>query len=230
MSTNRKKFTPPPGGVAGVVDAADVATPEVQEEVLTVNGKPVPAEWAHLINYAMTDQGQAEARARDLATGNKLSGVTVTGDAWDKGLDRMADSEPWDSFNPLSEAVGAVARPGFEYRALSPRVCDKRSLRGWEPVKKENGDLLKVGNLFIGEMPLRKKQRRNDHYRGLSEEAVAQAAANYAADQEKLVRDANVTGLAPLRAGDHVRDSANPDRAIGSVGVSSRRGYEGAEA
>ncbi len=215
-----RKFTPPaPAEAAGGAE---------EPRVLHVNGKPVPEEFSHLIAYSMTDEGQAEARLRDEATGNVPSGARVTGDAWDKGLDRRANAEPWDSFDPLNDAVKSVQEPGFSYRALSLRVCDKRGLRGWEPVLDKDNRQVKVGSLFLSRMPVELKEKRNAHYREIGEEALRTAEEQYAVDQEKLVRDANVRGLAPLRVGEHVRDREDPDLAA-SIGVHSQRGALGAE-
>ena len=70
MATKRKPFEPQPEPVVSGVEEA-----EGIERVLTVNGKPIPVEFAHAITYAMTDQGQEEARAADLKNGMKSSGV-----------------------------------------------------------------------------------------------------------------------------------------------------------
>jgi hypothetical protein len=202
-----RRFTPPQPQDSPAVTDATVAT----EPQLTVNGKAIPEEFAHLINYAMTDQGQAEARALDAERGMKPSGVKVTGDAWDKSLDRRANAEPWDSFDAMREAVERVQEPGFSYRFLSPRVCDKRGTRAWEKVLDQNGREVKVGNLFLGRMPVERKEQRNKHYRDIGEEALRDAAQHYEETQAKLVRDANVGGLAPLRVGDRVQDYETPD-------------------
>jgi len=92
----------------------------------------------------------------------------------------------------------------------------------------KNGKQAKVGNLFLGRMPVERKEKRNAHYRQLSEDALRDAEEQYAMDQEKLVKDAGVGGLAPLRVGEHVRDRENPDLAT-SIGIKTTRGELGAE-
>lgn len=224
MSAKRpnRKFTPPaPEDVPAAVTAAAPAADEPR--VLHVNGKPVPPEWEHAIVYAMTDEGQAEARGRDRARGMTPSGVKVTADTFDKQLQRKANAEVWDSFDPLKEAVDQVREPGFSYRALSPRVVDKRGMRGWEKVLDKDGRDVKVANLFVARMPEERKEQRNAHYREIGEEALRDAAEQYEEGQAKLVKDAKVGGLAPLRVGDRVRDSEDPDFGF-QVGVSTHRG------
>src|SRR5437588_12426135 len=126
----RKPFVPKEQGPgAGDRDAIAEADAIDAPVVLTVNGKPIPAEFAHAITYSMTDQGQAEARAID-ATRPKPSGARVTGDAWDKTLARKADSEVWDSFDPLRDAVDQVREPGMAYRFLSDLNHKRRGRRG----------------------------------------------------------------------------------------------------
>lgn len=226
MATPKKtrRFTPPPAPPSDVLPSQDVAA-ESQVLGWTVNGQPIPEHVAHLITYEMTDQGIAESRATR-TTPEPM--VQVLSDAWDKTVARKGDAEPWDSFDPLTEAVDKVREPGFSYRALSPRMCEKRGTRGWEPVLDKDNRQVKVGNLFLARMPLERAERRDAHYRGLSDEALRDAAAQYAIDQEKIVRDANVSGLAPLRVGDTVINREDPNHAA-SIGVETHRG-EGAAA
>ena len=227
MSKTNRRFTPPPppADPLEIAQAASNDGPSCEDvgaehAVLTVNGKPIPPEFAHVISYRMTDQGIAEAAANRT---HEPSGVEVTGDAWDKALQRRAEAETWDSFDPLVDAVAQVREPGFAYRAISPRVADKRGLRGWEKVLGKDGREQKVGNLFIGRMPIELQKRRNAHYARLGNEQLADSAQQYQLDQEKLVKDANVSGLAPLRVGDHVHDRTNPDFSA-TIGVETQRG------
>ena len=219
MAKLNRRFTPPAPQSDPAFAAVDAEIAANTPKVLTVNGKPIPEEFAHAISYAVTDQGIAEAKANRT---HEPSGVEVTGDAWDKGLERRA-AEPWDSFDVLADAVATVREPGFAYRAISPRVADKRGMRGWEKVLDKDGKERKVGNLFIARMPVEMQQRRNRHYAQLGNEQLADAAQQYSLDQEKLVKDAGVSGLAPLRAGDHVQDRTNPELSA-TIGIETQRG------
>jgi hypothetical protein len=233
MATPKKpirRFTPPePADAPALTPLTHTAEPPIPvlaippKEEWLVNGKRIPDHLAHLINFDMTDQGIAHSKATR-KTPEPV--VEMLSDAWDKTLARKGDAEPWDSFDPLTEAVDRVREPGFTYRALSTRVCDKRSTRGWEKVLDKDGRDVKVGNLFIAKMPIERAEKRNAHYRAISEDAVREAAEQYAVGQEKIVRDAGVGGLAPLRVGDTVSDRENPSLST-SIGIDTRRGTTG---
>jgi hypothetical protein len=199
------------------------------ERVLTVNGKPIPAEFAHLIHYAMTDQGQAEARALDARDGTKSSGVKVTSDAWDKTLERKADAQVWDSFDPLKEAVDSVREPGKVYRFLSDRVTKRRGTRGWEAVSKDGAEV-KVAGMTLCKMPEAAAEKRNAHYREIGDEMLRETAERYEEDQAKLIRAAKVKGLAPLRAGETLADNHAHPGMVTPVGFQTQRGWDGEQA
>lgn len=211
---SNRRFTPPEPSS----DTAPAA------RILTVNGKPLPEGFEHVIPFSATDQGIAERAAK-----GPVACVQIVADAWDKTLAHRAQAEPWDSYDPLTEAVDQVREPGFSYRLLSDRVIKRRSLRGWKPCA-VNGDRVKVGDLFVAKMPTHLKERRDAYYRAIGDEQLANAADNYRLDQEKTVRDGGVVGEAmPLPIGSQVKDSADPSLAA-SIGVETRRGTAGAEA
>jgi hypothetical protein len=222
----RKPFTPKKPELEPT-DAAAIAEAEGIDEqpTLTVDGKPVPVEWAHLINYAMTDQGQAEARAKDATQRLKPSGIRFNS-KFDRDLEHKAGAEVWDSFDPLREAVDAVREPGMEYRFLSDRAVKRRGRRGWEPVIGKAGDPVKVADMVLGKMPVANVEQRNAHYRELGNEQLREAAERYETGQAKAIRDANVKGFSPLRAGEVVADNHEHPGMVIEAGVRTQRGAE----
>jgi hypothetical protein len=196
-----------------VESEADKWEQKPADRVLTVNGKPIPPEFAHVIPFAHTDQGIAESQA----DGRPRAVTSVVRDEFSKKIDAYG-AQPWDSGDPLTGVVDAVREPGFSYKALSPRVIEKRGMRGFEIVPGA-----RFGNMPIGRMPIKVARERNEHYRREGQDALDQAVEQYAVDQEKLIRDGKVTGLAPLRPGDVLQDARNPERAA-SIGHTSSRG------
>jgi hypothetical protein len=199
----KKQQTPPPA-------------PAAEDRELTVGGKPIPTEIAHLVPYANTDQGIAERMAK---AGDKVARVEMVRDEHHKKLDAYA-AQPWDAAggNPMKEVVDKVREPGFSYKMLSPRVVDRRGLRGFEAVPEA-----RYGNMFVGRMPIEERERRNEHYRREGLDRAEEAAEVYQENQERLVRDGGVRGLGPLPAGEVLTDARDPERAA-SIGHSRSRG------
>jgi hypothetical protein len=202
----------------------------------TVNGIPLSqlGYAGTQIPYGLTDQGIAEKNARSVdSQGRPHSGIKVTrNEGFDQAIARRsAAKEPWECTNPLAEAAERYSEPGMRYRGLSQRVCDKKTLRGWEVVKDEKGDPVKVGDMILGKMPIERAERRNEHYRKEGEANLSAARERLKVDQERLSRDAQSKGFTagPLRDGDVLTDYDDPDRRI-SIGVRSQRGLQGADA
>lgn len=188
----------------------------------TVSGKAIPEHLAHLVPFASTDQGRWEACVgKERPTGPRVS---VVRDAWDSMIEERRD-QPWAASDPLKEAVARYGERGMRNRALSPAVIEQRGMRGWEPVVKENGDPVKIGNLILARMPERVAEQRNKHYRDLGNEQLRSAEENLTIDQERAIRDAGAKGrgISPLRPGSSLTDSRNPERGA-VVGVESVRG------
>lgn len=200
--------------------------PVPEEEVLTVNGKPIPDDFAHLIPYEATDQGIAERNARPNRRDGKR--VEVTAGPWEKGLAKMEDQAFGDS-DRFKEAVSRLeadpSQAGFTFRMLSDRICSRRGMRGWEPVI-ENGEPVKVGAMFVGRMPKRLARERNAKYQAEGNDALREVAANYEQEQERVIRDGKAVGLEVLRPGEILEDQRDPDRQA-LTGLHAVRGSEG---
>lgn len=224
MATRKSKPFAPKEETAPVSGVAEAESLE-EKVVLTVDGVPIPPEFAHAIPYAMTDQGIAEREAN----GKPRAMVSVVKDEWDQKLDRKAEAQPWDSFDPLSEAVDGVREPGMAYRFISDRVVNRRGRRGWEIAEDKKGQKIVVAGQTLGKMPIERAAKRNKHYQDAGNDALANAAEQYQLDQAKVIRDAKVRGMAPLRAGERVTDNhSHPGMSI-ETGIHATRG-EGADA
>lgn len=218
----RKPFQPKTDTAAAIEEANSIDAPEV----LTVNGKPIPEAFAHLIHYDVTDQGIAAKQQNGKL--KATPGVSIGRDAWEKTLDRKADAEVWDGFDPLKEAVDAVREPGMSYRFISDRVLNRRGRRGWEPANDQDGKAVKVAGMTLGKMPIERAERRNLHYQAVGNDQLQNAAQQYELDQTKLIRDAKVSGMSPLRAGERVKDNHQHPGMVMEAGVHVARGEEAA--
>lgn len=217
--------------VDGVRAETIVATAE-----RTVGGIPIsslPLHVQNLIGYDMTDQGIEEKNAKRVdSKGRPHSGIQViVNEGFDQQiLQRSMAQEPWETADPLLDAVNAVKVPGFRYRGLSPTVIQKKGMRGWEPVKDaQTGEVVRVGKLVVGRMPIARAETRNKKYRDEGNANAADAAGRFITDHEKAVRDSGSEGVRILRAGDVMHDSADPSRSI-SIGVRSSRDEQGLDA
>ena len=202
----------------GAIDTAEDFSPELVDEapvdeaskkrVLTVNGKPIPEEVAHLVPYAMTDQGVAERDRGD----DGYPRVEFTADAHDKMLtQRMDATEPWESPDPMKDAVEAHREPGKAYKFLSPRTIKRRGMRRYVPVKNKKGDTVKFGNMILGKIPVEARDQRNRHYQEESEQKLRDVHENLIEKQERMIHDSGARGVAPLRMNERVNDRNGSD-------------------
>jgi hypothetical protein len=229
----RKPFEPKIGESDPTLEAKLKVAASIEEaesidapEVLTVNGHPVPVEFAHLIAREQTDQGIQEKAAQKAVNGKPKAtrGVSVGRGGFDKQLDRKADAEVWDGFDPLTEAVDTVREPGMSYRFISNRVLNRRGRRGWEPANDAEGKPVVVAGMTLGKMPTERAERRNRHYQDLANDQLQNAGQQYELDQAKLIRDAKVKGMAPLRVGERVNDNHQHPGMVTEAGVHVSRG------
>jgi hypothetical protein len=185
----------------------------------TVNGNPFPPGFEHAIAFANTDQGRWDTNHG--ANMRPPSGITSGKDPLSKAMDQRLD-QPWSQVDPLKAAIDQVAEPGFRYRALSEGVCNKRGLRGWEPVPDAKGDRVKVGRLFLGRMPESVAEQRNEHYRKIGGDDLKNVEESFALDQEKAGHSGS-KGVSILQRGDLLRDTGDPSRGA-SIGFEQVRG------
>lgn len=124
----------------------------------------------------------------------------------------------------LDEAVARYGRPGMAYKFLSDRCCGVLGKRGYEIVKDEKGDPVRIGqSLMMGEIPLRVAERRRQRQHELATEAVENEVQKYQEEAERLAIASKMAGVRPL-----LRDelmTANASETEGSVGQQRSAGF-----
>jgi hypothetical protein len=118
----------------------------------------------------------------------------------------------------------------MEYRFLSDRVSKRRGRRGWDAALDKDGKAVVVAGMTLGKMPTEAAEKRNAHYQEVGNEQLRDAAERYEEGQAKLIREAKVKGLAPLRAGEMLTDSHAHPGMVTPVGFTSSRGLNGDQA
>lgn len=113
--------------------------------------------------------------------------------------DRDIDDEIFGK--PLEDAVRRYGNPGMAPKFLSERCIGALGMRGYQIVKDERGDPVKVGTLIMGEIPIHMAERRRQMAARLSDEAVNDQAEAYYEGQQRMIRDAGAVaaGSGPLR-------------------------------
>lgn len=156
---------------------------------LHVGGIPVrelSLEAQGRILYQQTDEGIAQANA-----GKEPRRVQILSDELSKGLEHRRDAVKdfgmnlGDAPNTMREQMDKHIAPGMKGRWLSPRVVDRRGLRGWEPVLDAEGKNIKVGNLFLGQMSAESAKLRNKKVREYGNKLLGQVKENYLAEGGK---------------------------------------------
>jgi hypothetical protein len=223
MATTKKSHHGKPAGAGSFVSPSPAAS-------LTINGKPIPAEFAHAIAFQYTDQGIEEAnRGRVLEKG---AGVTVIrAEGFDADMEHRRDAgdgkiDIFTAPDPLKEAIDKVREPGFKYKALSPKVIERRGLRGFEVCRDpKTGQAVTMANMVVGRMPNAVADQRNKHYRDIGNSALAESERHFKAQQEQLIQARGGVGLSVLSPGEslHGADLGGQDRDV-TVGLRSQRG------
>ena len=139
----------------------------------------LPENVIALLSFDHTDEGIAARNA-----GKSDTRVSV-GDPLHKQLQHKKDDvldrgmEAWEASDPMKELLDKYKRPGFRNRFLGDLTVKNRGMRGWKPVIGENGDPVKLGNLFMSEMPEEKAKQRNKHYQELGNRRLEQVQKEY---------------------------------------------------
>ena len=197
---------------------------------LTIQGRPLPMGQEHLVPYAVTDQGRAEAEAARVATGKpEPSGVRITRGEFDNSCERFGDAAPtnWTVKDPLTETAERYKQPGYVYRFLNDPVIEKLGMRNWEFVKDPGGQEVKNGGMRLARMPQALKDARDRHYEELNKSRARDAEQKANEQQERLLRQAavegeDVRGAGALRPGDVLRRHDGDGEAF--IGLHTTRG------
>ncbi len=127
---------------------------------------------------------------------------------------RVVDIDMDDALDPLlvNPMVGIIqryGRPGFSNKFLS-EACNKQfGLRGYQIVKDEHGDPVRMGTLILGEIPTALAERRRQHWADESRALIQEQEHAFNENAEKAIRDSGVRGAQPLARGETVRRSSD---------------------
>jgi hypothetical protein len=112
---------------------------------------------------------------------------------------------------PMEEAVQRYGQPGMAAKFLSERCIGVLGLRGYELVKDERGEVVKVGTLMMGQIPERMAEARRRHWAKESDDAVREAAEQFEDSAARAIRDGGRGGISVLRDGEGVSANAAGD-------------------
>jgi len=112
---------------------------------------------------------------------------------------------------PMEEAVAKYGQPGMAVKFLSERCIGVLGMRGYEMVKDEKGDVVKVGTLMMGQIPERTAAARRDHWARESDSAVGEAAEIFEDSAARAIRDGGKGGISVLREGEGLNSNAAGD-------------------
>jgi hypothetical protein len=131
---------------------------------------------------------------------------------------------------PMEEAVQRYGQPGMAAKFLSERCIGVLGLRGYELVKDERGDVVKVGTLMMGQIPERMAAARREHWARESDNAVQEAAEQFEDSAARAIRDGGRGGISVLRDGEGVNANAagdfdDPELTASYLGRSRETGF-----
>jgi hypothetical protein len=112
---------------------------------------------------------------------------------------------------PLEEAVQRYGTPGMAPKFLSERCIGVLGLRGYQIVKDERGEPVKVGTLIMGQIPLRTAEARQRHYAEESNAAVREAAEQFEDNAARAIREGGTGDISVLQQGERVHSNAAGD-------------------
>ncbi len=188
----------------------------------TVGGKPIDPAFEHAIPHRYTDEGVEEYNNRPNVDKNGPR-VEFVADEFDKKIQQRMDAmEPWQAPDPMQELAEAHVEPGFRARFLSDRVVQRSGTRGWEVVKNEKGDPVRLATMVLAKMPEQRAKQRNVYYQEQAREQARDAIEHYQEEQERLIRDEKAAGVAVLKSNETVRDYQT--HRVGQIGLRSVRG------
>ena len=104
--------------------------------------------------------------------------------------------------NPMREAVAQYGQPGMAVKFLSERCMTVLGMRGYEIVKKLNGDPVKIGTLFMGHLPEAMAERRRQHWAAESIALLTEQEQAYYEVAAREIRDGRGSGISTLEPGD----------------------------
>ena len=132
----------------------------------------LPEEMVARLCYQHTDEAIAERNA-----GKVDSAARVTSDPLDKSIQQRRDfrtheTQPWEAPDPMKDLADHHTPPGMKAKFLSPAKCDREGTRGFQVVKDKLGNLVKLGRMMLGIMPIEKSKARGEFYRAKGAERL----------------------------------------------------------
>jgi hypothetical protein len=108
--------------------------------------------------------------------------------------------------NPMVALVQKYGKEQMSVKFLSAQCNDRLGLRGYEITKDENGDVVKMGTLIMGQIPTEWAERRRQHFADASVDAVKEQEEAYedSARREIASEGGKAAGASILKRGDSV--------------------------
>jgi hypothetical protein len=109
--------------------------------------------------------------------------------------------------NPMRDLVARYAPPGMSVKFLSDRCMDVIGKRGYEIVKDERGDPVRMGGMFMGIIPEYIARRREEHFVEESDSQLAEMQDAYMERAEREIHaegGAAKSGASVLRTGERL--------------------------
>jgi hypothetical protein len=110
---------------------------------------------------------------------------------------------------PMEEAVERYGNPGMAPKFLSDRCISHFGMRGYQIVRDERGDPVKVGTLIMAEIPEWMADRRRRFYAAESARHVSEIETGWIGAAERDIGERK--GFSVLRPGENVSSSAAGD-------------------
>jgi hypothetical protein len=189
--------------------------------------KPDPA-FAHVaVGPSNEELNQRQAEIEQKRAENGYPKVEFLADAKDKATDGFGDLDfdPLGLTDPLMALKNEYGRPGFSLKLLSEQCNDRLGRRGYQIVKDENGDPVKMGKMVLGEIPERFSNARKKAVIEKSNDELRSIKDAQRESVERMKSDAKGMGLTILEAGETVNNVGNGQDY--QMGISVDRG-EGA--
>lgn len=161
-------------------DREEISNPVLALHVGGVLVSELPLEMQGRILYQQTDEGIAEWNA-----GKQEAAARVTKDSFTKTMEHRKDAvrdmgmDINDAPNPMKELMDKHVPKGMRGRFLSPRVIDRRGMRGWEPVTDESGAQVKVRDTILAQMPEEQAKERGRKVREYGNKLLGQVKQQY---------------------------------------------------
>lgn len=194
----------------------DPAGPSVYEALagLHVGGVPIetlPENMVARLSYQHTDEAIAKRNI-----GKVDSAARVTAGPLEKNIAHRRDfrreqKEPWEAPDPMKDIAEKYIDPGMSAKFLSPAKVAREGTRGYEVVKDDHGDPVKLGQMVLGVMPKDRSQARRKYYQDRGKQRLQKI--NQQADElQRAVRDGDSRPFA--LAGDSLEpgDGLHSDR------------------